>query len=361
MQIKKWFLMTCSIWLTSGLVAQITIQPAIPAVGLIQKNQLWNVMIINSSNKQYDCRLELVLRDRSNGQEVMTATTGLFTIAAGAKQLNAAVVNPVQYNYILPAINNKLQGLVPAGAYTACYALLSVAAKEVHLAEECIPFDAEPLSPPMLIFPGDSALLQNAPTQLSWIPPTPDGMFDRLRYEIIITEIMEGQKAGEAIQENIPFYSDATLYNTMLNYPGSAVSFEKNKWYAWQVVAKDDRNYAGKSEVWVFKINKDSIAAKHTNPSYIFINGNAAENNIFNIPGKELYIKYYSLQKNTDARLFIKNAEGAILQQLTQSIIYGDNYFTIPLSDNINKGQLYKAEISGLDNKAFSILFIIND
>jgi len=361
MQIKKIFLMTCSVWFTTVVVAQIIIQPAIPAVGLIQKNQLWNVLVINSSNKQYDCRLELVLRDRLSGQEVMTATTGQFTIAAGAKQLNAAVVNPVQYNYILPAVNNKLQGLIPAGAYTACYALLSIATKDVRLAEECIPFDAEPLSPPMLIFPGDSSLLQNSPTQLSWIPPTPDGMFDRLHYEIIITEIMEGQKAGEAIQQNIPFYTDAALYNNMLNYPGSAVAFEKNKWYAWQVVAKDDRNYAGKSEAWVFKIKNDSVKIKSTNPSYIFINSNGAENSIFNISGKELYLKYYSTDKITDAELMIKNAEGTILQQSKQNIIYGDNYFKIPLFANISKGQVYKAEIRNSDNKIYSILFIINN
>ncbi len=150
----------------------------------------------------------------------------------------------MQYNYIVSGIGNRLQGLIPAGSYMACYRLVNSTSKD-NLAEECVPFDAEPLSPPMLIFPADSAQLEAAPNQLSWTPPAPDGMFDRLHYEIVITEINEGQKASEAIQENLPFYSDGSLYTNVMNYSGTGSSFEKDKWYAWQVIAKDDGNYAG--------------------------------------------------------------------------------------------------------------------
>jgi hypothetical protein len=259
MDMKKIFLGFAILLLAEQLVAQVTMQLSVPATGMIQKNQLWNVLVVNPTNKQYDCRLELVLRDRITGQEVMTATTGQFTIASGSKQLNATVLSPIQYNNILSGIDTRLQGLLPTGSYTACYASSSITLKETNLAEECISFDAEPLSPPMLIFPADSAELDNAPTQLSWTPPTPEGMFDRLHYEIAITEIKDGQKAPEAIQENLPFYADGALYTNNMNYPGTATSFEKDKWYAWQVVARDDRNYAGKSEVWVFKVKSPSI------------------------------------------------------------------------------------------------------
>ena len=235
--------------------AQITLQPSIPAVGIIQKNQLWNVLIINSTNTSYDCRLELALTDRITGQEALTATTAPFILAPGARQLNINTLSPVQYNYLLANMDNSLQGLIPIGSYTACYALKSRATGETPLAEECISFDTEPLSPPLLMFPADSAVLETSPAQFSWMPPNPVGMFSQLNYEILITAISDGQNANQAIQENIPFYSDGNLYNNLLNYPTSAASFDKNKWYAWQVIARDDRNYAGKSETWVFKIN----------------------------------------------------------------------------------------------------------
>src|SRR5882757_3802717 len=239
-------------------VAQVTIQPALPSVGLVQKDQLWNLSVINSSTKTYECRLELVLRDRLTGQEIITASTGIFTLQPGARQLNVNALSPIMYNYIAPGTDNKLQGLLPAGMYTACYTLASTATKEADLAQECVSFDTEPLSPPMLIFPADSSLLDIAPKQFSWTPPTPAGMFDRLHYEVLIVEINEGQKANEAIQQNLPFYNDDNVFTNMLNYSSATTNFEKDKWYAWQVIAKDDRNYAGKSETWVFKI-KDKI------------------------------------------------------------------------------------------------------
>ncbi|HMJ45747.1 MAG TPA: hypothetical protein VK498_00360, partial [Ferruginibacter sp.] len=160
---------------SSFVEAQVSLQPNIPAVGLIQKDQLWNVLIINNTTTQFICRLELVLRDRSSGQEILTASTIQFVISQGTKQLNLNILNPVQYNYILAGANNNLSGLLPAGSYTACYTLVTVDGKNTDLSQECIQFDTEPLTPPMLIYPADSALLDIVPSQLSWIPPTPDG------------------------------------------------------------------------------------------------------------------------------------------------------------------------------------------
>jgi len=341
-------------------VAQVTLQLSVPATGMIQKNQLWNVLVVNSTNKQYDCRLEMVLRDRITGQEVMTATTGQFTIAAGSKQLNATILSPVQYNDVLSGQDNRLQGLLPAGSYTACYALSSTTLKEANLAEECISFDAEPLSPPMLIFPADSAELDNAPTQLSWTPPTPEGMFDRLHYEIAITEIKDGQKATEAIQENLPFYTGGTLYTNMMNYPGTATSFEKDKWYAWQVVARDDRNYAGKSEVWVFKIKgiaKQTIAG---GDAYVFINDNGAGKGTIYLDKRELLLKYYSFSNDPSAKISITNMDGQEVQSIKQPVQYGDNYCTVNLAGAVQPNKPYRAVIKDKNGKEYSILFSIS-
>ncbi len=357
---KKIFLVFATLVLLGKVVtAQVTLQLSVPAAGMIQKSQLWNVMVVNSTNKQYDCRLELVLRDRITGQEVMTATTGQFTIAAGSKQLNATLLSPIQYNDVLTGAGNRLQGLLPAGSYTACYALSSTTLKEANLAEECISFDAEPLSPPMLIFPADSSQLDIAPTQLSWTPPTPDGMFDRLHYEIAITEIKEGQKAAEALQENMPFYTDGTLYTNRLNYPGTATGFEKDKWYAWQVVARDDRNYAGKSEVWVFKVKATAKQPAANGDAYVFINDNGAGKGTIYLDKRILLLKYYSFSNDPSARISITNMEGQEVQSIKQPVQYGDNYCTLNLGSAVQAGKPYRAVIKDKDGKEYSILFTI--
>ena len=119
---KKTFSMVALlVMIGATLSAQITLQPAVPPAGMIQKNQLWNVLIVNSSNVSYsDCRLNLSLRDRLTGQEVFTASTTIFAVAAGAKQFNINMLSPVQYNYLAGIGNNSLQSLIPVGSYTAC-------------------------------------------------------------------------------------------------------------------------------------------------------------------------------------------------------------------------------------------------
>jgi hypothetical protein len=355
---KKIFLIVLALIVSKDeLVAQLTLQPTVPAVGLIQKNQLWNVLVINSSNNTYnDCRLNLILKDRLTGQEIFTATTAMFAITRGAKQLNINALNPIQYNYLSGMANNNLQGIISAGTYTACYSLTGYLLKESSLAEECIQFDAEPLSPPMLIFPTDSSILDNAPNQFTWTPPTPVIMFDRLHYDMIITEIQPQQKADEAIQQNIPFYSEAGVLNNVLNYSGTASQFEKDKWYAWQIVAKDDRSYAGKSEVWVFKIKNEKKEIKPVSDVYLLLD--ETRKGAYLITNGMLHIKYMSPTMEYEGQVVFSEGKNTIKVD-KRKILQGENYFDFSLSNRFHSNKIYTITIIDQDNKPHSLTFSI--
>lgn len=332
--------------------AQISLQPSIPAVGLVQKSQLWNVLLVNSSAKSYDCQLGLVLRDRATGQEIMTASTGQFTIAPGSKQLNTNIVSPVQYNYILAGIDNNMQGLLPVGLYTACYCLIS---KDGTLAEECIQFDTEPLTPPMLIQPADSSILEVAPNQFSWVPPAPDGMFDRLHYDVIITEVNEGQKANEAIEENIPFYNEGNQIANILSYPTPSPSFVKDKWYAWQIIARDDRNYAGKSEVWVFKVSSITQRELPLNDLYLLIQDDVK--GTYQISSDILHVKYFSYDQEYEAQILFSDERGNNIKTVKKKIVPGDNYLDFPLTNEFTAEDRYRITILDKNNKPHTLSF----
>jgi hypothetical protein len=341
--------------------AQVTLQATVPAVGLLQKNQLWNVLVINSSATAYDCRLELIVRDRMTGQEILTATTAPFSAGPGARSLNINTLSPVQYNYLTAGGDTRLEGLLAAGVYTACYTLSALPGK-TDLAEECVQFDVEPLSPPMLIFPADSTQLETAPTQFSWIPPTPQGMFDRLHYEIIITEINEGQKAEEAIQQNLPYYSDGNVITNMLNYPGSSEGFTAGKWYAWQVIAKDDKSYAGKSETWVFRMVTKADEATpegsfaearsvYTGKKYYFT---SAVNFSFINPYVARQLDYSIMHVATKTRIgrlpAVSMKQGLNTVSIDTKRIKG-----------LKKNELYSLEIYNLGTATYYINFIIKE
>lgn len=356
---KKQLLVLFLTLISLAAETQITIQANLPTVGLLQKDQLWNVLIINSTNQPYYCRLELILQDRITGQEVLTAVSNYFNLTPGAKQLNDNQLNPIQYNYILPTLNNRMQQLLPAGNYTACYALTSRATGEVNLSEDCVQFDAEPLSPPMLIFPADSAILNNPPMQFSWTPPTPVAMFNRLSYQILVAEVRSGQLAEEAIQQNIPFYLDGNLVSNLLNYPPSAATFEKEKWYAWQVIARDERGYAGKSEVWVFQV-KSTARQTPVVESMPFVKMKKNDPDKGVAPNGILKVSY--INETTDSIITIKIIDlnsNKKEPEITIPIHAGENLIQYDLEKlmPMQKGKIYEAQIINSRNEKWVMQF----
>lgn len=338
--------------------AQLSIQSALPLGGIIQKNALWNIIVTNTSLNTYDCHLELVLRDRKSGQEVLTATTGIFQIIPGAKQFSSAFLAPIQYHYINPGFSERVDDFIPVGNYIACFQLSSLKAT----ARECISFDVEPLSPPMLIVPADSSLLLSDPSQFVWVPPSPLNLFSDLKYEMVISEIIPGQKATEAIQQNLPFYTESSIYMNNLSYKGRGSDFEKDKWYAWQIIARDNNSYAAKSEVWVFKINEpERVKISYENSPFVKMKKYYPEKAIAH--NGDLKFSYINETSDSSADLKItdlsspeKPASGMILR-----IKPGENLVKLNVIKELKlkSGKLYKAELINSRNEKWQVIFEI--
>jgi hypothetical protein len=360
--IKKMGMVLAMFSVTQGIAAQVTLQASVPAAGMIQKAQLWNLLVVNSSTRSFDCRLEMVLRDRASGQEVMTATTGQFMLTAGAKQLNANLLAPVQYNYLNGFTGGQLQGLLPVGTYTACYSLWAVNIKENALAEECVPFDAEPLNPPMLSFPADSARLDAAPMQFNWLPPMPAGMFTNLQYEMVLTEISEGQKAAEAVQDNLPLYSEGSLLNNALGYTAAAPKLETGKWYAWQVTARDNSNYAGKSEVWVFTVVNDTVAEIINMAPYIKLAEKPGE--VTTVQQGMLKMEYYNYLTDSVVQVWVYDSKDRAEYKRAGRLIHvsvkpGQNYLGYDLGSKLRLQEqvVYEAMLLNSAGQKFYMKF----
>lgn len=352
---RKYIILLLFTVLINDVNAQVSIQPLLPMVGIVQKNTLWNIAIVNSSKTNYDCRIELTLRDRVSGLEVFTATTSQFILATGAKQLNESILAPLQYNY-LSTMASRRDDFIPIGNYIVCYRLTEIG--KLPLAEECVAFDVEPLSPPMLITPSDSAILEVAPSQFTWIPPAPMNLFNRLDYQIVIVEILDGQKPEEAIQQNLPFYTEPNISINQLSYKGTVTNFEKDKTYAWQVVAKDNSSYAGKSEVWTFKIASTIEKIKNTPISYILMEEDIK--GVSQINSNEIYLKYASQINSFEAEIIFSDEKGNRIKKVNQTIQPGDNYLNFSLNNQFKKDKIYVVSIKADKIKTRSITFSIN-
>jgi hypothetical protein len=341
--------------------AQVTLQPLLPQVGLFEKNQLWNLLAINSSANTLNCYVVLSLQDRESGAEVLSATSADFSLSKEAKQLNEANLTPIQYSYF-SFTGDKTDDFLPVGNYTACFKLMGYGESPVEFAETCVPFDVEPLSPPMLISPADSSSLQVQPAEFTWQPPAPLTMFQQLHYELVIAEILPGQRPEEAIELNAPFYTDLNIEGNVMNYTGAYPSFEKDKWYAWEVVAMDGENYADKTEVWDFNITNNAPVPKlPADISYVRLKRNY-EAGFSNCDGI-LRIEYSNEinDKTVNYKIIdLNKGDNNVIENGTLKLTPGQNFIDMTLDKNFVNKKKYMLQLTNSRSENWNVKFVIS-
>ena len=121
---KKWLLFGLLLpALLQATHAQVSMTLQVPPTGVLLKNQLWNLVLVNVENRNLLVKLNLVLLDVQTNQPVITASSAPFSLSKGARQLQARDISPVQYAYSIPAsrVDMDPNGMLPAGRYQACY------------------------------------------------------------------------------------------------------------------------------------------------------------------------------------------------------------------------------------------------
>lgn len=251
-----------SVWcvlllLAFGVKGQVSITLQVPPVGVVQKNQLWNMVLVNGSTAPFNAEVAITLLNAADNIPVMTATGRTVALTKGARQLKYADFSPVNYKYLSAVFNGDLrpEGFLPAGNYTACYTVSRWITDYTEVvAEECINLEIQPLSPPVLNTPPDGEVLDIRAPQFTWLPPSPIQLMGDLNYDIVVTKIGTGQSAISAVQQNIPVYNTGRYRKNFLNYPASATLLDTGVNYAWCVVARNGSQVIAQSDVWTFSV-----------------------------------------------------------------------------------------------------------
>lgn len=240
----------------AAAAAQVTILPQIPPAGIYQKTQLWNVFVTSAYETPVQARITLRLLNTGTNQPVLTAVSRPLTLQRGARQLQAADLMPIQYEYLSPSVDRGEPGFLGAGSYTVCYSMTVEFEKNMGQREDCFPFAVEPVSPPLLNLPENNAVLETRLPQFSWVPPAPAHMFRDLGYEFLLVEVRPGQSPAEAVQQNIPITTRRMMRDVFLNYPSSIAPLDTGKLYAWHVLAYNGQQFAAQSETWSFRVRE---------------------------------------------------------------------------------------------------------
>ena len=339
--------------------AQVSLNVQLPPGGYVQKEQLWNLVLVSNNTDIIDVNVQLNLQDALTGQVVMSASTNNILLTKGVKVLKSNDLLPITYNYNVADFSKNY---IPMGSYIACYQVINNSnRKETPMVEECIRINIDALSPPLLNSPTDKAEIETPYPQFSWMPPTPFEMFSNLTYDLLITDILEGQSSTEAIQYNTPIYTKNNISQPYESYATSFKKLDTGKVYAWQVIAKNGTNYAAKTEIWTFKITNAPALTKITSITYISLGDDDTKLGSYNLKDDKVNIKYHSYHKAFEATIKIKTTTGEVVQELKQSILNGDNFFNIILNKTIIKEKQYIIVLEENENILHKASFSINN
>ncbi len=344
-------LLTTAVLFFSRLHAQVAIQLQVPPSGLLQKNQLWNMVVINAGGEASVIQIELNIYDARNSTRVLTAISSPVTVAPGSKQLNLSTFMPVQYQYLNPMyqVDAGQNGFLNVGIYKVCYSLLNASIKNSDpVIEECREIEVMPLSPPLLTSPADGAVLKEKYLQFTWMPPAPLQSFKNLFYEIKVVALQPGQNSSEAIQKNFPFAVKSNIRETFFNYPSSLPAFDTSSFYAWQVTAFDINGYSVKSEIWVFSLEKSKYSNLKVTTAYVKLK--KEEDGSMFLSNGRIKFMYENLLQDTECSYQLISTAGSeerIIKKGKIDITQGENFIIIDLTEKRfwKENEVYRFEL----------------
>jgi len=342
--------------------AQVSMTLQVPPMGVLLKNQLWNMLLVNSGNNGVLIRVNLVLLDEKTNQPVLTAGTIPFLLAKGAKQIQSKDLGPIQYTYSSPAFHadQDPNGFIPAGAYQACYTVVN-AEKGNPTVENCIQLNVDPLSPPLLNTPADEGSIYPPSPQFTWLPPTPPGLFSDLSYLLILVEVLPGQGKADAIQQNIPVYSAGFIKNLYLNYPSSYRSLDTSRLYAWRIVALNNGQPAAMSDIWTFRVITPPIPSLHKEAAPYLDLKRGLDPSVAS-GGSSLRLTYENVPADTIVHYTITNLDdpgNPIVQQGQLPLTRGRNWLNVPLSKTggFVQQKIYLFQFTNSRNESWTVKF----
>lgn len=317
---------------------QLMVNLQLPPVGLILKSQLWNMALINSSGQTMTLRVEMMLTDVTNNVSVITGSSSQFDLPNGTRQMQVNDFGAIVYQVISPNYNvdNSPNGFLPVGNFNVCFSYVRVFhTSEEVIAEECETAAIEPLSPPMLVFPEDEAEIESPRPVFNWIPPAPSNLFSSLSYSLKLVEVMGTQTPADAIQQNVPIYTEQNISQPSMPYPAGLPALDTGKLYAWQIAANNNGSLIANSDIWSFRVghfgNDPGIELQGTSFAKLRMDGSA---DYFLCSGilKFHYDNYFN---DDTVRVFIRdlnNMQSPVFVDSTYRLGSGQNFKQLDIS-----------------------------
>ena len=348
---KNWVLVFVFAGIIRGANAQLMMEPQLPSQGLVQQNQLWNILVVNNGDPISGSTIQLSFQEEGTGRKIFSAITGPVYLPKGASQLSVKDMGAVQYDYLSSSYSSlsASAGLLPVGRFVVCYNLFESKVKSTQiLAQDCLPIAVEPFSPTQLANPGDKAVVSTPYPVFSWIAPAPVNMFDNLSYKLMVTEVLNGQSPSEALQRNPLLFMQTGIKDVALTYPSSYISLQPGKTYAWQIIAQNDNTYSAATDVWSFSLKNDSFSVVLDRAAYPHLQRGPAASRF--IVQQKMKFSYDNEADDSllEAKVYTYNGQGNMSIYTKEVVLKrGMNFIDLDLSGikGLRQGEVYVLEM----------------
>jgi hypothetical protein len=345
------------IFLITGLCCWIQVLNSQYSITVVRPNDialksadLWNCIIQNSINQKTPCYIHGTVTELKRGK-LLEVRSGDFILNPGITQFNTRNYDALKNQTILHS--DKIfedhilrTNSVPNGNYTLCISLFEQTTQR-RLADHCLNFEINRVTPPQLISPYNNAEICEQNPFFIWTVYRGAQNTVSLSYNVHMVEIYDHQKANSAIKTNPCWYCESFIQTPPHQYPFKALPFKDGSRYAWYVGVLDGKKEIARSEVWEFSWKKCEVIADEEdeekedetpvvlNPrkkgiSYYFVNENPA-NEIVSIESRTLHFKLSHGGAQTKITCFLYNQSESFIVKQELNVAKGDNYFTIDL------------------------------
>jgi hypothetical protein len=113
-----------------------------------------------------------------------------------------------------------------------------------------------PPTPLELEYPENKSTIDNLRPNFEWIPSTP--LISEITYNLILVEKREKQTCTEALEQNQFLIRKNSIITNRINYPIENTMLDFGKSYCWRVASVLENIESSFSEIWEFKVKKDS-------------------------------------------------------------------------------------------------------
>ena len=254
------------IFISTFTSAQVIVQLRQPPPFQFHVEDLWKVTLTNPGDA-----VNVYLYGKvSNGvRKIADATTAMFSLPKGVKQVKANEIGPIDVNKYNDEVDRTLNntGTFPSGVYNICVYVIAAGTNQ-ELGSFCGEYEIINLTKSELLSPLNEETVRDFIPNFNWLPSNPVPPGKRVTYEIKFWEILERQTAYYATRSNPVWFSQNNINTTMFRYSIAANPFRNGGRYCWLVNTYINGTLLSGSEVWEFKYENVSQNVKTVNKDF---------------------------------------------------------------------------------------------